>query len=206
MRGIMSLDPRAQDLLMLSDVDELSYPSTIRYIRDNPPEIQYRLWGDMFMYSMRWRIGFWIGPIVVRYGHFVTSKFTFADYRRHGWAFGYPAPAFVHCSYCLGRMDTVITKLRSFSHVERSTGRYVDPNFIYSAVACGKHLWKGNVTYEIFEPELVIPQEKCDFMFWKMPFKDLTRFKLSTAKIAQFTAADCKLPPNGINGIWRGFA
>jgi len=112
----------------------------------------------------------------------------------------------MHCSYCLGKMKRVIRKLRSFSHTERSYGIYVDPNWIYTAVSCGKHLWKGNVTYEEFvPPELVIPEDKCDFLWWRMPFKDLQQFNLSQRQIKKYTPPDCNLPVNGEDGIWRPF-
>jgi beta-1,4-mannosyl-glycoprotein beta-1,4-N-acetylglucosaminyltransferase len=203
--GVRSLGPRPDDLCIISDADEIPKASAIRYLVQHPPSPAVQLRAHFFYYSMRHENPIpWIKIGVVRYG---GIRVPFGHYRGMQGIPVLRGFKGVHCSYCFGHLKEVIRKLETFPHWEYSSGRFVDPNYIYAKVACGESLFPGSVKFKQVEyrtHELDLPVE-ADHLAWRMPFKDLHLFNLNVTAIEDW-GRPCKPRLDFVEGKLRHWA
>jgi hypothetical protein len=189
--GVKLQNPAPDDLVMVSDCDEIAQPSAIRELMARPPKSYVVMRAHYFFYSLRYEgQNVWIKNGVVRYGA-VDRPFGF--YRGIN---GPVLPGFhaVHCSYCFGSIREIVRKLETFPHFEYSHGKYVDPNYILARVACGQSLFetKGGIfdLRPVNTHELDLPPA-ARFMGWRLPFTDLDKVEIHLTQV--YAWADCKL-------------
>jgi hypothetical protein len=189
-------NPRMDDLVIWSDLDEIMIPSAMQWVRTHPPPHFYRFLGSFYFYSYRWRSPEpWQWAYIMRYGSKKPDRNWFR-YRIPDFApFEYvPGISLLHCSYCFNRLGLIIEKLRSFSHEEFSRDQYIDPNYIYSYVYCGYSLFGGNYTDIPFDSMgLNFPDDpRFDYLKTKVGFDDLDDFKFDYEALKKHSP--CRLP------------
>jgi hypothetical protein len=188
--------PGPDDLLIQSDLDEITQPSALRVIMKNPPRHFIALPSHCFYYSLRWRLkGTWIGNVIIRYGG-IQRPFNSYRYLRKPLFPGFGA---VHCSYCFPRVRDIIRKLQTSAHIEYGRGKYVDPHFIVANVLCGRSLFHSDrdqfhlVPKSSYELNLSQSAEK---LLWRFPFTDLNDFNLNPSLIRNMAGCDLNLTKN----------
>jgi beta-1,4-mannosyl-glycoprotein beta-1,4-N-acetylglucosaminyltransferase len=201
--GVKRCKPQADDLVIVSDCDEILKPSTLREMMVHPPAGLVHVRAAFFYSSHHFRVdeGEWPRPDVIRYGAIAD---TVTNYRSTNLT-APPAIAAVHCSYCFGSISEIIRKLQTFSHTEYSSGRWVDPGYTYARAACGYSLFTKELVVVDYDPhEMDIPAS-ADYLSWRMPFTDLARFPLNPERIRMF--APCQNSRMDIvNGTFQPWA
>jgi hypothetical protein len=189
--------PRPEDLVMWSDLDEIPIPSGMRWVISNPPDYYYRFWGHFHFYNLRWRSPDpWKWAYIMKYGaqHRNHSWFKFRPPNKLRWR-RVPGISLIHCSYCFPSLGLIISKLRSFSHVEFSDDPYTNPNYVYSYVYCGYSLFGGNYSFVDFDEslEIDVPNDpRFDFLKHRLKFDDLDQFEFDVQKMVEMSP--CRLP------------
>jgi hypothetical protein len=177
--------PRGDDLVMLSDVDEIPYPSVLRGLLLDPPNTYVRLLSHYYYYSLRFESSSaWIRNFVIPYG---AIDRPLGNYRG---AQGSLLPGFtvMHCSYCFGTMRETIRKLETFAHAEYGSGKFVNPHYILAHVLCalsivGTRSGEFRITPKDSH-ELDLPPEAA-FMGWRLPFTDLHTMDLNISQVKE---------------------
>lgn len=181
-RGVRKCFPRPNDIILLSDVDEIPYRSAIGWIRKHPPEDYYNLYGDLYHASFRWRVVEWTRPVIIRYSNYSVPL---NDYKFFPIKIIKKLAMHYHCSFCFPTVSEVIRKLKSFAHTEFSTGDFLNASYIAARVLCGKgivpmphpeHNWDmlSLATLNDMNSKIFIPNDpRLSFLKEKMPFKDL---------------------------------
>jgi beta-1,4-mannosyl-glycoprotein beta-1,4-N-acetylglucosaminyltransferase len=180
--GVNQQKPQPSDLVMLSDVDEIPMPSSVRYLIKHPPKTFVILRAHYFYYSLRYQpSNTWARSSVILYGAINHHL----DWYRYAKATVLPGFNAVHCSYCSGSLREIIRKLKTFSHTEYSSGKWVDPNFIIARVLCRMALSDRSDRFNLMEMnrhELDLPPQ-AEFMGWRLPFADLNEIDLNISEI-----------------------
>ncbi|KAI7746366.1 hypothetical protein M8C21_029050 [Ambrosia artemisiifolia] len=126
------------DLLIMSDVDEIPSAHTINLLRwcDGPPQVMH-LHLRNFLYSFEfnkehksWRASvhrYQKGK--TRYAHYRQTDYLFAD---SGW----------HCSFCFRKISDFVFKMKAYSHSDRIRfAHYLDPKRIQKVICRGDDLY-----------------------------------------------------------------
>jgi hypothetical protein len=196
--GVKRQFPCPNDLVLISDCDEIPKPSAIRALLARPPKTYVVLRAKYFFYSLRYEgRAVWIKNGVVRYGA-INRPLGFYRGINGNVVKGFTA---VHCSYCFGSIREIVRKLETFPHWEYSSGKYVKPEYILAQVACGKSLFEkkgGAFDLRAMDTnELDLPHA-ARFMGWRLPFTDLDKVDLNITEVYQW--APCQLNLTIING------
>ncbi|KAK4775069.1 hypothetical protein SAY86_010004 [Trapa natans] len=126
------------DLLIMSDVDEIPSAHTVNLLRwcdDIPPVLHLQLRNYMYSFefykdSKSWRASvhrYQAGK--TRYAHYRQSNYLLSD---AGW----------HCSFCFRRISDFIFKMKAYSHYDRVRfSHYLDPKRIQDVICNGANLF-----------------------------------------------------------------
>ncbi|GJU65854.1 glycosyl transferase, family 17 protein [Tanacetum coccineum] len=126
------------DLLIMSDVDEIPSGHTIDLLRwcDGSPPIMH-LHLRNFLYSFEFNVEHksWRASVhkyekgKTRYAHFRQTDYLFAD---SGW----------HCSFCFKKISDFVFKMKAYSHSDRIRfAHYLDPKRIQKVICNGDDLY-----------------------------------------------------------------
>jgi beta-1,4-mannosyl-glycoprotein beta-1,4-N-acetylglucosaminyltransferase len=188
--------PTSNDLVIWSDLDEIALPSGMKYIREKPPENMYQFVAHFHFYNYRWRSGeSWRWAYIQRYGAHDTKGPSWFDLRLPADDRPkIPGISMYHCSYCFRSLGSLISKLKSFSHREFSSGQYILPEYIFSYIYCGYSLFGGNYTFVKFDPLGVdFPDDpRYDYLRKRVALNDLDQFDFDIVKMREY--APCKIP------------
>jgi beta-1,4-mannosyl-glycoprotein beta-1,4-N-acetylglucosaminyltransferase len=145
--------PQEYDVLLVSDIDEIPRPSTIKVLRtcDFPQRTTLR--SRFYYYSFQWQhVGDeWHHPQATYFTNF-TDTIRPEDLRMGG---GWDFPnASWHCSSCFKTIAELVTKIESFSHQEYNTEESKEPSEIVRRVRNGVDLFeRESELYEKIEAE-----------------------------------------------------
>ncbi|KAI3991737.1 hypothetical protein MKX01_038135 [Papaver californicum] len=126
------------DLLIMSDVDEIPSRHTINLLRwcdDIPPILHLRL--NNYLYSFEFLVDnkSWRASVHVyqsgktRYAHYRQTDTILSD---AGW----------HCSFCFRRISEFIFKMKAYSHFDRVRfSRYLNPKRVQDVICKGADLF-----------------------------------------------------------------
>ncbi|XP_031481510.1 uncharacterized protein LOC116251399 [Nymphaea colorata] len=126
------------DLLIMSDVDEIPSRHTINLLRwcdEIPPVLHLQL--RNYLYSFQFPVDYksWRASVhryqagKTRYAHFRRTDDLLAD---SGW----------HCSFCFRHISEFIFKMKAYSHVDRIRfSHYLNPSRIQSVICQGADLF-----------------------------------------------------------------
>ncbi|KAJ3683307.1 hypothetical protein LUZ60_013534 [Juncus effusus] len=127
-----------EDLLIMSDVDEIPSGHTINLLRfcDGVPEkihLQLRNYLYSFQFYLddkSWRASVHLYRVgVTRYAHFRQTDDLLAD---SGW----------HCSFCFRKISDFVFKMKAYSHVDRVRfGYFLNPVRIQNVICKGADLF-----------------------------------------------------------------
>jgi hypothetical protein len=189
---------------MWSDPDEIPLQKAMPWIIHNPPRHFYRFLGSMFFYSYRHQCrADWRWPYIMKYGAKKRKPNWFKDRTPDHPPFDYvfgakewrpETQSLYHCSYCFPSIGQIIAKPRSFSHEEFSSGKYIDPNYIYVYVYCSHSLFKGEYKLVDFDPvDLRVPHNdpRFDYLKMRLSFNDSHQHVFNFTLMKQY--APCEL-------------
>ncbi|KAK4841544.1 hypothetical protein QYF36_006193 [Acer negundo] len=124
------------DLLIMSDVDEIPSRHTINLLRwcdDIPPVLHLRLRNYLYSFEFLVDINSWRASVhryqtgKTRYVHYRQSDIILAD---SGW----------HCSFCFRRISEFIFKIKAYSHFDRVRFSYfLNPKRIQKVICDGNN-------------------------------------------------------------------
>jgi beta-1,4-mannosyl-glycoprotein beta-1,4-N-acetylglucosaminyltransferase len=132
--------PSIDDVLLVSDIDEMFKPETLKALRncDIPQLITAQ--SRMFYYSFQWlQEKNWPHPQATLYkGPEDTIRPD--DVRYHGKEYHVFEEGGWHCSYCFSTMAEMVRKIGSFSHTELDKPEFTDPRKIIDRVRRGSDM------------------------------------------------------------------
>ncbi|XP_076960229.1 uncharacterized protein LOC143636548 [Bidens hawaiensis] len=126
------------DLLIMSDVDEIPSRHTINLLRwcdDIPPALHLRLKNYLYSFEFLSDNNSWRASVhryqsgKTRYAHFHHSDVILAD---AGW----------HCSFCFRHVNEFIFKMKAYSHSDRVRfKRFLNPSRVQNVICKGSNLF-----------------------------------------------------------------
>lgn len=143
-QGLDTLPKTTRDLIMVSDLDEIPDPSTLRQIKEGNIKVEVnRFEMALYYYNMHTKFdAAWTGSKIFTYQYLNDSKNTFDDIRlmtcpnipNGGW----------HLSY-FGDELFIKNKIESFAHQELNTSEFCDPETIKQRMRDGHDLYGRSV-------------------------------------------------------------
>ena len=139
------------DVILITDCDEVFTRDAILKIRENPPETFYWVRGVSFFPYYFHYLQEWNPVIVTRYSKNMTPlSILRASMDRHAisnemWV--------THCSYCFRTLNEFKFKIQTFSHQEYNQKPYNTNDNIFRLHYCREHflVYPGH-TYDVTEP------------------------------------------------------
>ncbi|XP_062105651.1 uncharacterized protein LOC133817214 [Humulus lupulus] len=125
------------DLLIMSDVDEIPSAHTINLLRwcdEIPPVLHLQLRDylysfEFFLDNKSWRASVHKYQSKTKYAHYRQTDYLLSD---SGW----------HCSFCFRRISEFIFKMKAYSHYDRVRfSHYLDPKRIQDVICKGADLF-----------------------------------------------------------------
>ncbi|KAI8018779.1 Beta-1,4-mannosyl-glycoprotein 4-beta-N-acetylglucosaminyltransferase [Camellia lanceoleosa] len=126
------------DLLIMSDVDEIPSGHTINLLRwcdDIPPILHLHLRNYLYSFEFPWDHRSWRATVhryhmgKTRYAHFRQTDYLLSD---AGW----------HCSFCFRRISEFIFKMKAYSHNDRvRSPHFLNPKRIQDIICKGTDLY-----------------------------------------------------------------
>ncbi|XP_059670069.1 uncharacterized protein LOC132315724 isoform X2 [Cornus florida] len=126
------------DLLIMSDVDEIPSSHTINLLRwcdDIPPVLHLQLKNYLYSFEFLWDHRSWRASVhryqkgKTRYAHYRQTDYLLAD---AGW----------HCSFCFRHISEFIFKMKAYSHYDRVRfSHYLKPERIQDVICKGADLY-----------------------------------------------------------------
>ncbi|GFZ19052.1 beta-1,4-N-acetylglucosaminyltransferase family protein [Actinidia rufa] len=126
------------DLLIMSDVDEIPSRHTIDLLRwcdDIPPVLHLQLKNYLYSFEFLWDHRSWRASIhryqmgKTRYAHFRRTDYLLSD---AGW----------HCSFCFRQISEFVFKMKAYSHYDRVRfSHYLNPKRIQDIICKGADLY-----------------------------------------------------------------
>lgn len=164
MEGLNTLQLNSNDIIMLSDVDEIPDTNILNKLKAKNFNGVYTFYQNAYYYNTKCRnTEKWCGTVVFNYGSDllklnIQGIRSLKDYfRRIGSDGDYNSGGW-HFSYC-GDTDYIINKLRSFSHRGFDTPKYNDPEIIQKCIMEGKDLlFRNDEKFEIVENQTYLPK------------------------------------------------
>lgn len=173
-KGLKGLKP--DDVIMISDIDEIPRASAIKPILDKGVDRIYGLKMDMFMYFFNHKLiydkesrmtkeeaknGIWFGTAIVpkrlfKQKPYRIRKILMRTLRRKqvydiipdaGWHFSF-----------MGGFNKIKQKLEAFSHTEYNLDRYKDENFINECLMSGKDILGRDMEFEVMTDISSLPE------------------------------------------------
>ena len=134
-----NMQPTEDDIILVSDCDEIFTRDAVLFISEHPPKCYYYVLGSMyfpyyFHYQEDWTPGF-----VLRYRYNMTetlSEIRSAGYEETPFLYRSDFDFITHCSWCFKSIRQYKNKLLSFSHQEFNKPPYTTPNFIFKSQYC----------------------------------------------------------------------
>ena len=140
-----NFNPTRDDLVIVSDVDEILTRNALRYVIEHPPislsppREYYVLHGDYYFPFYFHRLNEWDAAMIFSY----TPGISIAQVRvrvQNGQVFKLQTPnheVFVtHCSYCFRTLEEYKRKLQTFTHQEFNKPPYTTNDWIFKSHYC----------------------------------------------------------------------
>lgn len=150
-RGLPQLSIQPDDLIILSDVDEIPDSSQIKLLKENGLIGGIHcLLQEMYYYNTTCKMAhFWRHPKIMKFKELEGNP----DLNKIRLIFEFPviSPGGWHFSY-FGNADLIRTKLQSFSHSEFNTDFYTDKDRIQKMINEGKDLFERDYVPTVYVP------------------------------------------------------
>ncbi|KAL8400578.1 hypothetical protein RB594_000830 [Gaeumannomyces avenae] len=166
-------EAHTDDVLLVSDVDEMFKPETLKVFRNCIIPDKVTTQSDLFYYSFQWVNEYdWMHPQATIY----KGKDTVLPQvlRTHGNEHMILHDAAWHCSYCFPTVAEIVKKITSFSHTEMDRPEFKDPVKIVERVRNGRDMFERSnctrVEHNKDVPEFVANnREKYGYMLDRDP-------------------------------------
>jgi beta-1,4-mannosyl-glycoprotein beta-1,4-N-acetylglucosaminyltransferase len=147
MQGLRASHARPEDVVMVSDLDELVPRSAARALSECQTPLPLTLPSELFFYSFRWRIThasglpfIWYHPQATSMEHLSRTSMTPSKVR----SYGSDVPLFRflvgwHCTY-FGGVATIRQKLAAYTHQEMNVAEVTDKDHIQRCITSGQTL------------------------------------------------------------------
>jgi len=146
--GLDRLNLNDEDIIIISDADEIVNPTIIKKYKNENFEM-LALEQDFYFYSLAYKYPkIWTFPKVVKYK--VTKKLTPEEIRLSTDGIRVPNGGW-HFSYFFGA-DTIIDKLKNFSHQEFNNNFYTNEEYVEKCINEGVYLF-DDTKLELIEVE-----------------------------------------------------
>ncbi|KAK4205252.1 glycosyltransferase family 17-domain-containing protein [Triangularia verruculosa] len=140
--------PRLDDIILVSDMDEIPRPSTLSLLKNCQFPRRLTLNSRFYYYSFQYlHVGpEWAHPQATYYtgsNTLLPNDLRMGDgpFWRKYFEMGTLGNAAWHCSSCFATLNEMLTKMKSFSHVEFNQEDHRDKDRIVDRVGKGKDLW-----------------------------------------------------------------
>ncbi|OLN86617.1 Beta-1,4-mannosyl-glycoprotein 4-beta-N-acetylglucosaminyltransferase [Colletotrichum chlorophyti] len=144
------------DILLVSDVDEIPKPEVIRALRNCQVPARVTIQSEFYYYSYQWLSReVWNHPQATTYQGDNTvlpedlRRSANDHYFMHGgW----------HCSYCFSTVEEMARKINSFSHTELNKPEFKDPDYIVDIARHGIDIFgRVDAIYDRIETNHDVP-------------------------------------------------
>jgi beta-1,4-mannosyl-glycoprotein beta-1,4-N-acetylglucosaminyltransferase len=144
-QGLEKLSMTDQDVILVSDLDEIPDPTTLRQIKEGKIKVvANQLEMSLYYYNLHTKFdAVWTDSKLFTYKYLTDSKKAFADIRMTPYS-GIPKGGW-HLSY-FGDERFVKNKIENFSHQEFNKPEYSDPEKIKQRMKDGHDLYGRSVT------------------------------------------------------------
>lgn len=142
--------PATDDVLLVSDIDEIPRPATVQLLRECDFGRMTTLRSRFYYYSFQWlhRGQEWAHPQATTYQGAAGTLLPASLRERDGSAVGLERRdektvwnAAWHCSSCFATIAEMLDKMKSFSHTNLNAERFRDRERIVQRIREGKDLW-----------------------------------------------------------------
>ena len=133
--------PTENDIILVSDVDEIWTRDGVEFIKNHPPKSFYHVRGTTyfpyyFHFQEKWDVG-----VVMRYRYNLLKYLTPSQARHFGFITGEylinTSDIFItHCSYCFSSLNYYKKKITSFAHTEFNQPPYNTNDWIFKSHYC----------------------------------------------------------------------
>lgn len=164
--GFRNLEVMSNDIVMLSDVDEIPDPNTLKEFKTNGLQGMRSFFHNFYYYNFKCRNSKkWVGTVIGDVQSYMQLfNFDFERVRQSRWSLpligqqdDYTSGGW-HFSY-FGDIDYIVNKLNSFSHQEYNTDYYKDKERIRTLIESGKDLFSRDTeTFEIVHGQTYLPK------------------------------------------------
>ena len=153
--AVDKLDLTYNDVILLSDLDEIPKPKTLNVLKSCYFVYPLILTSEFYYYSFEYYVGTWNNPRATMFKG-LNLALDFQNLRSSAVAYSMPKAAW-HCSFCFSTYEQFERKLNSFSHQEFNNHVYKNRTRITNAVRIGKSLFDGN-QFKVLENNEDIPE------------------------------------------------
>ena len=134
-------NPTEEDLLIITDLDEIITKEGIEYVMENPPRDFYHIKGSMYFPYYYHKVDNWDKGFVIKYNKnmLALSKYRLSPINNTNilkYKVNSTKPLITHCSYCFDSIEAYRSKFQSFSHQEFNKEPYITNNWIFWSVYC----------------------------------------------------------------------
>ena len=131
-------NPTQDDIILVSDCDEIFTREALRYFREYPPNYYFLVHGVYYFPIYFHRISYWDAAMVMSYHPEISPSEvrSFAFRHNKGLFFDPGKPFVTHCSYCFRTLEEYKRKLQTFTHQEFNKPPYTTNNWIFKSHYC----------------------------------------------------------------------
>ena len=148
-----NFQPTEDDLILISDADEIWTRKSIKFISEHPPKFYYFVRGNVyfpyyFHYQEKWDVG-----IVCRYIpnmllYATPSQIRQQAYNDHSFLIGTDDIFITHCSWCFKNINHYKRKLMSFAHTEFNRPPFTTDDWIFASHYCRSKINSPDTHYD----------------------------------------------------------
>ena len=149
-RGLKKIDIKPDDIIIISDLDEICDVDTLLNIKNNGVSCIYHLKQDMFYYNLNCKGENWFLAKICNYGSYLNiSKPNLI--RIKGNPIGTIEKGGWHFSYFFD-VDGIVNKIKSFSHQEYNNDKYTNKEIIKELIKnCDDLFFRDNASTHNFK-------------------------------------------------------
>ena len=145
-RGLEQIsDLENEDIIIVSDLDEIPDPRTIQKIKNGEIDVSINhMEMSMYYYNLNTiHRNYWCCGFLYKYGELLDKSYTLSEIRMKSLDTPNITNGGWHLSY-FGDISFIQNKLREFAHVEYRGNEYTDENFIKNKIDIANSLFDRN--------------------------------------------------------------
>ena len=146
-------NPTENDLLIVTDIDEILTREGIEYIKKNPPNDYKHIKGAIYFPYYYHRIEDWDSGYVIRYNKNMKTLSYYRvtqsnDSNTIKYEYNPNKALITHCTYCFKSVEEYKNKLSSFTHTDYNVYPYNTNNYIFKNLYCREKINRPGQGYD----------------------------------------------------------